>query len=357
MPSRSGGRSSNLLFVTGTPANVRGGSGTYVGISVLRQALQDAGHRVELVAPDGDSAGTLSRFFFNLRARRAAQRSRYDAIVGFDLDGLFVSAPGTRRVASIKGVIADELRFERGATRLSLFLASLLERRNVVRADRVLATSEYAAGRIAAEYGAAREKIRVVPEPIDLARWEKALEAAARIAPDEPVVLCVAHLYPRKQVQSLLRALTFVKTPAKLRVVGTGPELPALERLAGELGLRDRAAFLGHVPFERLAEEYRGADVFCLPSLQEGFGIVFLEAMAAGLPVVACRAAAVPEVVADGECGILVPPGDVRALASALDRLLGDGALRRRLGAAGRRRAARYDAPVVAGRFLEAIGL
>ena len=343
--------------MTGTPASVRGGSGTYVGISVLRQALQDAGHRVELVAPGGDSAGIVSRLLFNLRARRAARRSRYDAIVGFDLDGLFVSAPGARRVASIKGVIADELLFERGTTRLSLFLASRLEKRNVERADRVLATSSYAAGRIAAEYGAAPEKIRVVPEPIDLARWEKALEAAVRIVSDEPVILCVAHLYPRKQVGSLLRAMTLLKARAKLRVVGTGPELAALRDLAGELGLRGRAELLGHVPFERLAAEYRGADVFCLPSLQEGFGIVFLEAMAAGLPVVGCRAAAIPEVVPDGECGILVPPGDVNALASALERLLGDETERRRLGAAGRRRISRYDAPIVAGEFLEAIGL
>ena len=357
MPSGSGGRSSSLLFVTGTPANVRGGSGTYVGISVLRQALQDAGHRVELVAPGGDSAGIVSRLLFNLRARRAARRSRYDAIVGFDLDGLFVPAPGARRVASIKGVIADELLFERGTTRLSLFLASRLEKINVARADRILATSSYAAGRIAAAYGAAREKIRVVPEPIDLARWEKALAAAVRIASDEAVILCVAHLYPRKQVASLLRAMTLVKTRSRLRVVGTGPELPTLEHLVVELGLGDRAALLGHVPFERLATEYRSADVFCLPSLQEGFGIVFLEAMAAGLPVVACRAAAVPEVVPDGECGILVPTGDVPALASALERLLGDQAERRRLGTAGRRRVARYDAPIVAGEFLEAIGL
>ena len=343
--------------MTGTPANVRGGSGTYVGISVLRRALQDAGHRVELLAPDGDSAGIVPRLLFNLRAHRSARKSRFDAVVGFDLDGLFVSAAGTRRVASIKGVIADELRFERGATRLSLFLASLLERRNVARADCVLATSSYAADRIAAEYGAAREKIRVVPEPIDLPRWENALAGSVRAASDEPVILCVAHLYPRKQAGSLVRAMRFVKTPAKLRVVGTGPELSALRDLVGELGLRDRVALPGHVPFEKLAAEYRSADVFCLPSLQEGFGIVFLEAMAAGLPVVACRAAAVPEVVGDGECGILVPPGDVPALASALDALLGDEAERRRLGAAGRRRVARYDAPIVAGQFLEAIGL
>jgi glycosyltransferase involved in cell wall biosynthesis len=127
--------------------------------------------------------------------------------------------------------------------------------------------------------------------------------------------------------------------------------------LAKELRLGDRVALLEHVPFGRLVEEYRNADLFCLPSLQEGFGIVFVEAMAAGLPIVACRVAAVPEVVPDGECGMLVPPRDEPALAIALERLLSDEGERKRLGAAGRLRAARYDAPLVGRQFLEAIGL
>src|SRR5262249_30541396 len=111
------------------------------------------------------------------------------------------------------------------------------------------------------------------------------------------------------------------------------------------------------VSFETLAEEYRSADIFCLPSVQEGFGIVFLEAMAAGLPIVACEAAAMPEVVVDGECGVLVPPLDVPVLAFALDRLAGSPEERRRLGAGGRDRVEQFDAPVVAEKFLEAIRL
>ncbi|MGH9368358.1 MAG: glycosyltransferase family 4 protein, partial [Thermoanaerobaculia bacterium] len=274
-----------LLFVTGTPAGARAGSGTFVGISVLREALARDGHRVDLVAPEGDSPGTLSRLLFNLGAWRAARRTLYDALVGFDLDGLFVRARGARRIASIKGVIADELRFESGLTRLSLWVASRFEKLHVRRAEKVLSPSSYAADRIAAEYGIARQSIRVVPEPIDLSRWQAALAAAKRgTAAGGPVILCVAHLYPRKQVSSLLRAMLLLKSKAHLRVVGAGPELPALRRLAGELGLADRVDLRGHLPFERLVEEYRDADVFCLPSLQEGFGIVFLEAMAAGLP-------------------------------------------------------------------------
>lgn len=350
-----------LLFVTGTPAGVRRGSGTFVGISVLRQALEEAGHRVEQLAPDLSSHALLPRLAFNLAARRDAKRRGAfdaDAVVGFDLDGLFVRVPGARRVASIKGVIADERRFENGWTRFAMGIAARLERANVRHADVVLTTSAYAATRIAEEYGLERSHIGIVPEPIALARWNAALDAASRATrAGEAVILCVAHLYPRKNVAELVRAMAFLKTPSRLRVVGTGPEAPALEALVRALGLGDRVAILGHVPFETLAAEYRSADVFCLPSLQEGFGIVFLEAMAAGLPIVACRAAAVPEVVPDGECGILVPPDEIHGLASALDRLASDVSERARLGEAGRRRVTRYDAPLVAKEFLRAIGL
>jgi glycosyltransferase involved in cell wall biosynthesis len=142
-----------------------------------------------------------------------------------------------------------------------------------------------------------------------------------------------------------------------LRVVGTGPELASLRRQARELRLGGRVKFLGHVAFDRLAGEYRRADVFCLPSRQEAFGIVFLEAMAAGLPIVAARAAAVPEVVADGVCGILVPTASPDELAQALNRLLSSAEERCRMGEAGRRRAPLYDVSLVATRFLEAVGL
>jgi len=96
-------------------------------------------------------------------------------------------------------------------------------------------------------------------------------------------------------------------------------------RLHGALGLGETVALLGDVSSERLAEEYVNASAFCLPSVQEGFGIVFLEAMAAELPVVACRIAAIPEVVLDGTTGLLVAPRDPGALAEALDQQTGTG--------------------------------
>jgi glycosyltransferase involved in cell wall biosynthesis len=143
----------------------------------------------------------------------------------------------------------------------------------------------------------------------------------------------------------------------QIRIVGHGPEHAALVRLHAELGLGDSVVLLGDVSRAQLAGEYVNADVFCLPSVQEGFGIVFLEAMAAGLPVVACRAAAIPEVVRDGATGVLVPPRDPAALAGAIGDLLCDPARARALGEEGRRRVGALTPARVAARFVEAVEL
>ena len=129
------------------------------------------------------------------------------------------------------------------------------------------------------------------PEPIDLDRWRQALTAGPEPPRSGNTILCVAHLYPRKDVGTLIAAMARLPSDAVLRIVGTGPELARLRRQAGELKLERRVEFLGHVAFDRLAGEYGRADIFCLPSRQEGFGIVFLEAMAAGAVAIALSSA------------------------------------------------------------------
>ena len=315
-----------LLFVTGTPTDVRSGSGTFVGISVLRSALEAAGHQVDVLAPARGRAmpTAAGRLLFNVRIRsRAAEMARgADAVVGFDLDGLFLRREANpKHAAALKGVLADESRFEHGAAALRLRAEAFLEKLHVRRADRVIATSAHSARRIVEDYGIPSERIRIVPEPIDLARWTDALGAARPegrgIAAS---VLCVAHLYPRKNIATLLEAFARVGSEATLRIVGTGPEGGTARADAhARPDLAGRVELLGHVSFERLAGGIpESGRCFASHPRQEGFGIVFLEAMAAGLPIVAARAAAVPEVVVDGECGLLVPPEDAaRALRRA----------------------------------------
>jgi glycosyltransferase involved in cell wall biosynthesis len=140
----------------------------------------------------------------------------------------------------------------------------------------------------------------------------------------------------------------------EVRIVGEGPESARLRARSAALGLQRTVTFLGEVSRGVLATEYVSAHCFCLPTVQEGFGLVFLEAMAAGIPVVACRAAAVPEVVIDRRTGVLVNPRSPEELAMALETLLGNEGLRKALGEAGRARAQAFDLVPVARRFLEA---
>ena len=137
-----------------------------------------------------------------------------------------------------------------------------------------------------------------------------------------------------------------------MRIVGGGPDAFRLRRLCGELHLEGTVRWLGDVTADQLAAEYNDADVFCLPSVQEGFGIVFLEAMAAGKPIVAARAAAVPEVVRHG---LLVEPENDDALADAIEKLYGDSQLRASLAEHGRRDVKRFDMRRVARCFIETV--
>jgi glycosyltransferase involved in cell wall biosynthesis len=167
-------------------------------------------------------------------------------------------------------------------------------------------------------------------------------------------------MYPRKRIGDLLEAAVILRRripDVRVRIVGKGPEWEAATRIHERRGLGATVALLGDVSREQLAEEYVNADLFCLPSVQEGFGIVFLEAMAAGLPVVACRAAAIPEVVEDGVTGRLAPPRDPPALAEAMGDLLENAERRREMGEAGRRAVTRFTPDRVAGRLLDAVRL
>jgi glycosyltransferase involved in cell wall biosynthesis len=150
-----------------------------------------------------------------------------------------------------------------------------------------------------------------------------------------PLVLSVTRLKDPKDTVTFARALRRLE-PGSFRaaIVGGGPERPQVE---AELG--DAGELLGER--DDVPELLASADVFALSSRSEGLPLSILEAMAAGLPVVATAVGGIPELVVDGETGLLVPPGDAQALADALRRLLGDPSLRRRFGDAARERAER----------------
>ena len=163
--------------------------------------------------------------------------------------------------------------------------------------------------------------------------------AEAGIPADAPLALAVGRLIDQKDHATLLRAFALVRANlprARLAILGSGPLEAVTRALARELELDDALALPGRTNIRDWLER---ADVFVHTSRWEGFGIVLLEAMLAGLPVVATRVSAIPEVVADGETGILVESGDAEGVAAALESLLADHERASALGVAGRRRA------------------
>jgi phosphatidylinositol alpha-1,6-mannosyltransferase len=197
---------------------------------------------------------------------------------------------------------------------------------------------------MAIRLGVPRERVVVAYPGVDLGRFG---DHARRRAPPPrgPRLLSVGFLVRQKGHETALRALpSLVREWPDLRylVAGDGPERGRLERLARELGVAANVTFLGRVPEAQLLEAYAAADVYVQPSLvvdgvAEGYGISFVEAGAAGLPVVGGRCGGVVEAIVDGVTGFLVTPGDASDFSRAVATLLRDADLRRRMGEAGRR--------------------
>lgn len=200
------------------------------------------------------------------------------------------------------------------------------ERRALACARRVVVTSAFTGRVLCEDFSVPLEKVVVAPPGTDRVSF-----AAADA--DLPLLLCVASLTPRKGHDVLIEALSSLRDLAwRARFVGGDrfdPDWAAsLKARTETLGLTQRIEFANEV--EDTHPEYHLADLFVLPSLFEGYGMVFAEALAAGLPIVAARAGAVPDVVPES-AGLLVPPGDPEALAEALRSLLRDPARRLRL--------------------------
>ncbi len=346
----------HLRLITSTPLDTVRGSGTFAGISTLAKFLRMSGEIVDLVTPTlRFPVYTVERLVFN-EMLRLGHRGGIDVTVGFDMDGYALAGTGRGlHIASIKGVIADEMRFEAGLTRATMRVQALCEKRHVQRADLVIATSRYASERIQ-EFYAISNKLRIVPEPIDLTRWRRLLQLnPAQPAGDKFIVLSVCRFYPRKRLHVLLGAADRLrgKIPGlEVRIVGGGPEAPRLKSICRKLGLQGIVTWLGNVSQAELASEYNRCHIFCLPSVQEAFGIVFLEAMASAKPVIAARAGAAPEVV---QHGILVEPDDAGALVEGIERLYHAPELRAALAAKGSECVKQFDAPLIAEAFMQEV--
>lgn len=271
---------------------------------------------------------------------RTFRRHRHDVVL-FDFAGMargmHMPLPGFPPPRMVVFVHSTELDTSRRA-------------RAVRDAQVLLVNSQHTADHVARTRPEFAQRIRVVPLCIDPARialWEKTSD---KLAPPERerVALIVGRMWDDERGKGhdeLIAVWPAVRRrvpDAQLWVVGSGHDAPRLERKARDLGLGDAIRFFGRVSDEDLGALYQRASVFAMPSRQEGFGLVYAEAMWWGLPCIGSTADAAGQVIVAGETGELVPFGDLEALESALVHLLSDRERAMRMGEAGRRRAREF---------------
>jgi glycosyltransferase involved in cell wall biosynthesis len=183
-----------------------------------------------------------------------------------------------------------------------------------------------------------KKKIRVTPYGIDPKKFYKTAPDRSLVEKfglvEKTVLISVCRLSKRKGLEYLLEALPRVIEKEKnlrLLIVGDGPERGRLQQLTERLGLQGNVIFVGSMPNDELVGYYNLADIFVLPSLHEGMGIVFLEAMACGLPVVTTKTGGMTDFVVDGKTGLLVEPRNPKQLAGALIKMVEDKGYQERL--------------------------
>lgn len=217
------------------------------------------------------------------------------------------------------------------------------QRKALLQADVVLAISEFTRDELVRHSGIPAEKIKIFPCTLD-PNWEVREPAASELERGTPVVLSVTRMSKEdryKGIDSVIKSLPAVVSevgPVEYRVAGQGSDVPRLQALASGLGVERYVNFLGRVSDAELREQYSRCSLFVMPSRKEGFGIVFLEAMAYGKPVIGGAHGGTPSVVKDGETGLLVDSADVPGIARSIISLLSNQEMSETFGAAGRRR-------------------
>jgi glycosyltransferase involved in cell wall biosynthesis len=320
-----------VAFVTvGDTGRLTGG---YLYNDRVLTALRERGVAVEEIVPCGvspeEQETAASKLGLVLNSRR------FDVIV-VDALARIVCASWLDRWRGERPVVAMVHELPSVAAPDAAFARESEE--PLLRADRLISVSGHGRS-ILENRGVPAARIRVVPPGFDRLPPDG---ASVRVRGDRVRALCVGQWIPRKGILDLVRAWALHEHPgASLELVGETDADPAyaVSVRAAVVDVSDASITVsGAVDDAALGAAYAAADLFVLPSRYEGYGIVYAEALAHGLPVVACNVGPVPELVGE-EAALLVEPGDVEALSGALDPLLEDDALRDRMSAAARRRA------------------
>src|SRR2546425_1655402 len=241
-----------------------------------------------------------------------------------------------------------------GATTSKRLFDRVVPPLTIRRASRVIALTSVEAENLV-RLGVPSDRIRIIPNGVDLKEF--AGLPPRRPNGDTTELLFVGRCYPRqKGLEYLVKALPFLRSRESIRLTIVGEDwggVAMLQSLARALGVERQIAFRGALPRDEVIQAYASADIFVLPSLFEPFGIVLLEAMAAGLPVVASAVGGIVDVVEDGKTGLLVPPRNPEALADALERLLSNPTMLDEMGDEGRMRAPAYSWDQLSPRILD----
>jgi glycosyltransferase involved in cell wall biosynthesis len=371
-----------------------GGPAVYV--PSLGRWLVDRGHEVRVVAFCSDprptgypfqvvsiGGSTLARYF---KAFFAVLQYARDADVVYVNEHLalfhvlaarLAGAPvvirmmvdGAWEISHRKGWIGgdDIVTFETREYGWRVRLARALQRRWWSSCAAIIACSDFLR-RIAVErYSVPASKVRRIhnayhgPTRDEVPQTPREARNQLGLAADGPYLLTICRLMVWKGVDGILRAMQELPGDVHLLVAGDGEMMEPWKALARELGLADRAHFLGNLPYERIPALIRAADVFVLNSEYEGLSHTLLEVSALGTPIVCTGVCGNPEVVEDGVNGFLVPPRDPRALRKAIAKLISDKELQRTFSQAGIARMARFDReatfPEVESTLREAAGI
>lgn len=368
-----------IAFITFQyPPFVQGGAGTYA--YNLTKELARLGHEIHVITPrvagcSKESAEeglfvhrlnflnrpflTALSFWFSLRKDFSSLEQRVggfdivhdNGLSGFSLNSSVVLPPravtihhlARTTLEALEVSLLDRVRNIRG----EMGISPLIEPLCMKRADRIVAVSQFTKKDIMNVYDIPESRIEVIYHGVNPKGYVFPEEAKVKIKNtlginSQPMILFTGKLALRKGVDILLRALPKVlkEVDVKLVLAGSGNQQD-YRHLAQALGILDKLHFLGRVPDDTLRLLYSSCDLFVLPSRLEGLGIVILEAMAAGKPIVATNVGGIPELIESGQNGVLVECNNQEELASAIIKVLSDKSLAQAISENNRRKVRR----------------
>jgi len=356
----------NICVVTQQYKNIFSGVGLHA--NNLTNALLNDGHRVTLVLPEDQAPQLISpqlsittvrkprfsqnqarwislSFSFNAAIRKLESQNKFDVIHFTDARESFFCTPHASMIGHVNDTYSAELKTPLEYKKIYpdwllrwLYYSAVhsLESRKLHRLKLLVANSQYTANTIINTYPKAASKVRLCYKSVDIERYHEIYNRRKASPPDpsRPIILFIGSNMYRKGVPDLIKAAPGVikeHPQAKFIIVGEDKSVDRLKRMCDDLKVACNFEFAGWQSQETLLSYYQQTTVFVMPSLTEALGVTFLEAMAAGVPVIGSNVGGIPEIIHDGINGLLVPVESPYSITKAVNKLLSDALLRERL--------------------------